>query len=847
MKKQTILLLACSLLLAGCGENNSSSGSTGSSDAPISSDVVVSGITLNETAKTLQIGESFQIVPTITPANATNKLVNYSSSNENIASVSLTGLVTAKGKGTTTITATSDSNPNIKASITIEVAAKNITSFDVAFPSSIEETIISGTTYKQLITGTSYVLTPSFVGSDVTTLEASFSTPGFASFNSETNTLIAEKEITKLEISFSAKGTSLSPKKYTFRILSQGKADQAIAFAKLQKSAEEEAKKTVNGYSFEFSNDGYTSGVNTKERQVTDTTLYKEGQHSYMVGKKTVTKKVGSDAQTQTNITTFKGIGQDNNYYELEINDLTHKHEKTPVKKAIVTSDSANAGQITRADALKKGTLLEHNSHFGLSNVAAAMVDPNNSGYDYFVNNKSYPHYFGGDVAKNAVYETTSTGFKVNGHIVEETPAGDYRDGMVFYNEGTFVFGSGNVLTSVTVVNKVYDKTGFDFENNALLPDATPINTYTIKYSQMFGEIENEEEVEGHYAIDVNDLYFTSYEIDLLLGKNIVENNKLEVNQTYSFAEKKQNPNIATSIIDPILLTDVSDKSVVSILDGGLSFKILKEGSANLTFYSTEHSKSFSLSVSTVLPEATGITIKRGSSGETIYSSTTINAITGQSLEDFYFVTTPASSAQTDTNPTFVFTNESGQDASDVCSFTKTSKKINNHPSYSFSSTKAGTYTVIAKYSERVTASFKVIVTDPASGAISDAVIQNDFTIDDGDNQLTLRFNSKTSGKINGYTLMSEPKKTSFIENDTSSQLVVSVAFTCSFDDSKGTLTFLTIDVNTGDLSYFLDDYYGFMPTLNSEFSINDAGTELTGSISYSDDTDTGTFIAFAK
>ncbi len=829
MKKKTIILLACSFLLAGCGEENSSQTTTPSDTPSKNEDISVSGITLKETSKELEIGETYQITPTLTPSNATNTLVSYSSSNENVASVSLLGLVTAKSAGKATIVVTSDANPEVKATLTLEVKAKDITSFDIAFPNDIEEFNLNGTTYKQLIIGSSYTLNPTFVGKDTTTLEASFSTPGFASFDSKTNTLKAEKEITRLDVTFSAKGTALPVKKYVFRLLSKGKADQAIAFAKLKKSAELEENKSVNAYTFEFKSEGNQTGIKTVEGETIDYTVYQEGQHSYMVGLKEKSKKVGSDPQVNTNLTTFKGIGQDNNYYELEINDSTYKHEKDPLKK-IVTTEEAGSGEITRADAIKKGTLLEHNTRFGLSNIASAMVDPSNSGYDYFTG-KSYPYYFGGSIANTATYETTVDGFLVKGYTIEEKPT-SYSDGMVFFNEGTFVFDENNLLKSVTVVDKVYDKTGFDFTNNTLLENATPINTYTIKYTQEFGEIGNEEELEGRYAIDVNDLYFKSFQIDLTLGNTVIDPKKLVVNQTYAFQETNQTPNIATSKIDPILLTNVSDKTAISISDGGLKFKVLKEGSATLTFYSAKNNKQFALNVSTTLPDATSIVAKQDN--KTLTSGSIVTGVTNKAITGFYFETYPTTSAQTGTDPTFTFTDSEGVEAGSICSFTKSSETINNHPTYSFKATKAGTYTVTASYGN-ISTSFKVSITDPVSGgSLSDEVIKHDFSVTALEWQVVLHFDSKTSGKMNGYV---PGGVTSFIEgdNDAGGQFT----FECSIDDTNKTIIFTSITFVGGSresLTDYFDNYFGYIPQQNAAFTIADSGESFTGNFVWSED-----------
>lgn len=67
--------------------------------------VPVTGVTLNKTSLSLTEGESWTLVATVTPADATYKSVSWSSSSPDIASVDGGGKVTAKSEGTATITA----------------------------------------------------------------------------------------------------------------------------------------------------------------------------------------------------------------------------------------------------------------------------------------------------------------------------------------------------------------------------------------------------------------------------------------------------------------------------------------------------------------------------------------------------------------------------------------------------------------------------------------------------------------------------------------------------------------------------------------------------------------------
>ena len=84
--------------------------------------VEVSSITLNCLQITMtDVGETFQLIPTILPENATFKTVYFVSSDTSVASVSQDGLITALSNGTAVITATSAS-ANITASCLVVVS-----------------------------------------------------------------------------------------------------------------------------------------------------------------------------------------------------------------------------------------------------------------------------------------------------------------------------------------------------------------------------------------------------------------------------------------------------------------------------------------------------------------------------------------------------------------------------------------------------------------------------------------------------------------------------------------------------------------------------------------------------
>ena len=87
--------------------------------------VLASGITLNQAETELTVGENLQLEATIAPDNATDKSVTWSSTNEAVAVVSESGLVTAVGSGTCQIKATANDGSGKSASCLITVEKNN--------------------------------------------------------------------------------------------------------------------------------------------------------------------------------------------------------------------------------------------------------------------------------------------------------------------------------------------------------------------------------------------------------------------------------------------------------------------------------------------------------------------------------------------------------------------------------------------------------------------------------------------------------------------------------------------------------------------------------------------------
>ncbi len=91
-------------------------------EAP-STTIDVTSISLNKTQLTLEAYKSQTLEVTVTPSNATNKTITWSSSDTTVATVDDDGLVTGVGIGTATITAKSSNNKTATCSVTITKAS----------------------------------------------------------------------------------------------------------------------------------------------------------------------------------------------------------------------------------------------------------------------------------------------------------------------------------------------------------------------------------------------------------------------------------------------------------------------------------------------------------------------------------------------------------------------------------------------------------------------------------------------------------------------------------------------------------------------------------------------------
>ena len=107
--------------------------------------IQVSSVTLNKTTLSLEKGKSETLVATVDPDNATDKTVNWSTSNETIVSVDANGKVTALKSGQAVITAKAgEKSANCTVTVTVPVTSVTLSKTSVSLTKG-ETTTITAT------------------------------------------------------------------------------------------------------------------------------------------------------------------------------------------------------------------------------------------------------------------------------------------------------------------------------------------------------------------------------------------------------------------------------------------------------------------------------------------------------------------------------------------------------------------------------------------------------------------------------------------------------------------------------------------------------------------------------
>ncbi len=114
--------MTAALILVSCGEKEDTT-------------IKVASVTVSLPSLTMEVGQTQQLEAEILPEDATNKTVTWASSDEAVATVSETGLVTVQGAGLAEITANSGGKSGI---FTVIVPVETAVAVDMGLPSGLK-------------------------------------------------------------------------------------------------------------------------------------------------------------------------------------------------------------------------------------------------------------------------------------------------------------------------------------------------------------------------------------------------------------------------------------------------------------------------------------------------------------------------------------------------------------------------------------------------------------------------------------------------------------------------------------------------------------------------------------
>ena len=99
--------------------------------------ILISSLKLNKASATIGITGSLQLMPAISPSNASNTTIKWSSSKTSVAIVNEDGLVTPRKAGVTTITAAATDGSGKRVTCKVTVKEIRVTSFELKTPLTI--------------------------------------------------------------------------------------------------------------------------------------------------------------------------------------------------------------------------------------------------------------------------------------------------------------------------------------------------------------------------------------------------------------------------------------------------------------------------------------------------------------------------------------------------------------------------------------------------------------------------------------------------------------------------------------------------------------------------------------
>lgn len=655
MKKKygmSLLLSLCMLTLASCAFNSSNEPSVNVSSSESSNPIPssestsiapptsssssaepikkITKIELTAEKTTFIEGETLQLIATITPVDAANKVLKYTSSNDEIATVNDAGLVTAKKAGEVTITATSTDGSNVSGTIAL-VVEKRIVLIDTITlttengqkeveegyrlklvttyaPTNADDTAIditsSDTNVAKIINenGTYYV---EGIKEGTATITASSHDAGDAEASLEIT--VTKKVILVSSLTLSADKTELYvgetttvsvavlPDDATDKTYTLTSSDETIAT--VDQSGLITAKKAGEVTITATSTDKAAAGtlkllikdkginyVSNLLKQSAEIELEQSSSGTYAINNTDYNWTTYSDDTTQINAS-ISGEEISKTLYSQEGNAIYELTLTEGTSSSISKSSIGTIGEeLDQDDA--KGYL----NSFTLDGVSTVSTIALNYLTSSYFSNKSII-YSNEETTDNNIYQG-------------KTSYDDEALKQHYENAYKLTFDQAGKLLAFTLSIDIYDETSYNFETHTLNPEATKSDksiavSAAVKYETRVASDENK--------LDESDYIATDFEI-ITDSESWHPNNTLYVGDKAPVEVRVTAPELhlpMTFTIDEE--TGIDNQSIVQLSNknGIYYLTAMKAGSTTLTVtgqYGLE--KTITINVTEVLPEA---------------------------------------------------------------------------------------------------------------------------------------------------------------------------------------------------------------------------------------------------
>ena len=565
-KSKTLLILSLAALgLAGCNpaaSSSSSSPSQGSSSEQSSSSIsnsestsekiAVSDITLSASSLSMIKGETQTITATVLPENATDKSLTFASNNEQVASVTESGVVTALSKGNATITVASASNPAVSKTVAVTVSEPVAAE---GLEVKLQETVVTETedltggekiTKFALQEGSDYHLVPTITPSDATQNKVVYEVEPGREDNltiDEDGTVHALKVWARIKVTASIEGTSIK---------------QDIYFAVY--SAEDMALKKLYGME-------QTTKAAEAEKAVKEVLKIEDYDNGVVDETDTITASIYSDE-----------------VYEVRYNDSYSpysykRHRYIDDGSLIDVKLDYDSGELTdyEATVIDGETLTEEDAKFNSSTIYYSY---NNGLSGILYNDFLSASEMGGNEAI-ASYKITDENGKMA--ISAAYKAGSSYFPMYYIQTMEITYNDDLVIEEAVYRTAEYNSNPYN-EDGTLNEDVYPSSDKRYTLTLELGE-----RTASPDKISLDDFYYTDF-----TPKFTGSYDEYYVGKTYKLGLESFAPSTASELVDEVKITEASDiegTDVLTIASDGQSFTVNSKGKAALTVASKNVTK----------------------------------------------------------------------------------------------------------------------------------------------------------------------------------------------------------------------------------------------------------------